>query len=311
MLKNINLERMGFSPEEAAKIRDLDSKYSHKIESLVKEYTVSLKDGFNLPYTSEDRTDSCNKAIAFIQEVQKSIPEIDEFASRLLGWLDCVPYLAEIYKKNGISEEIFYDSMKDFSYKFKECEAVHGVFGLFVDWFFLFFDLRLFAFGRLQYELSKFPYEKYTCGETEIEKDDTVYYCHIPSSGKITEEMCLDSFQKVYEFFKPQLNSNIIPIITHTWLFYKPYATKVFPEGSNIRRFAEMFDVIDSRSSGNAFHDAWRVFNKSYSGTTEDLPADNTLRRNFIKYINEGGDFGVGYGIILYDGETGKIINRG
>ena len=122
--------------------------------------------------------------------------------------------------------------------------------------------------------------------------------------------MCMDSFHQAYEFFKPNLSGDIIPIISITWLLYQPYIDKVFPENSNLLQFANMFDVVKSSSSGNAFYDGWRVFNKMYDGTTKDLPTDNTLRRNFIDYINNGGDFGCGYGIILYDGKNKKIINR-
>ena len=70
-----------------------------------------------------------------------------------------------------------------------------------------------------------------------------------------------------------------------------------------------MFDIIDTTSTGNVFDDGWRVFNKMYEGTTKDLPVDNSLRLRFVEYINSGGDFGYGYGIILYDGKQKKIIN--
>ena len=115
---------------------------------------------------------------------------------------------------------------------------------------------------------------------------------------------------KAYEFFKPQLKEDIIPIISNTWLLYKPYIDNVYPEGSNLKKFAGLFDIIDEISRGNDFSDSWRVFGKMYNGSTKDFPSDNTLRRNFIKYINEKNEFGNGYGIILYDGKKKRIINR-
>ena len=262
------------------------------------------------PYVKDGRALSRQKGIAYIESVQKQLPEIDQYKARLIGWLNCVPYLRESFRKNGICEEIFYESMKDFSYKFRECRAVYETDGLFVDWFSLFFELKLFALGRLQYEISTFEFDSYSSNGFKLKEGDIVYSCHIPSSGKLTTDLCMQSFQKAYNFFNPYLNGEIIPIVCNTWLLYEPYIEAVFPNGSNLKQFSQLFDIIHLTQTGDKFEDSWRVFNKFYNGTTEDLPDDNTLRRNFIKYIKNGGDFGVGYGIILYNGKTNKIVNQ-
>lgn len=310
MITKEYLIKIGFALKDIDFIMEINQKYSHKIESLVKEYMEGIKEAPLLPYKTGEREASEQRAMRYIESVREKLPEIDQYASRLLAWLNCVPYLNESFKKYGISDDVFFESMKDFLYKLKECKNVYGTVGLFVDWFFLFMDLKLFAFGRLQYEVSSFIHDEYLHDELKLKKGDTVYYCHIPSSGKLTTDMCMDSFQKAYEFFKPQLRGNILPIVSHTWLFYKPYIGRVFPEGSNIERFVKLFDVIKSSSTGCRFNDCWRVFNKMYEGKTIGLPSDNTLRQNFIKYIDEGGDFGGGYGVILYNGKSRKIINN-
>lgn len=304
------LAKIGFQPEDAECIIELNGKYLHKIEPLVEEYTVALNTKPFFKYKDDEREIAYQKAQDFIKSVHEQIPETDEKTARLLGWVNSIPKLYENYKKHGISEEVFFASMRDFTYKLKECQGVYDTFGLFTDWFFLFFDLNMFALGRFQYEITSFIYDEYSCGEFTLRKGDTVYYCHIPSSGSLTTDLCIDSFQKAYEFFKTQLNGDIIPIISYTWLFYKPYLDKVFPKGSNLEKFINLFDIIDTKSDGQSFTDCWRVFNKMYEGTTCGLPTDNTLRRNFIKYIDEGGDFGEGYGVILYNGKTGEIINK-
>jgi hypothetical protein len=33
----------------------------------------------------------------------------------------------------------------------------------------------------------------------------------------------------------------------------------------------------------------------------KDFPADTRLRRSFLIYMQNGGNFGFGYGILLYD----------
>ena len=306
---NEYLNKIGFEPNDISFILSLNRKYADVIEPIVKEYTLNLKSVPYVQYYGNERELSLNKAEQFVKQAQEKIPDENEYAVNLLAWLNCIPYLHNIYKQLRISDEIFYETMKDFVYKAKECKNVYGVCGVFVHWFFLQFELKLFSLGRLQYEIYQFDFDEYTFSNTQIKKGDRVYSCHIPSSGKLTYDMCLDSFQKAYEFFKPEISGDIIPIICQSWLLYKPYVENVFPKNSNIKQFTDMFDIIDATSAGNVFSDCWRVFNKMYEGTTEGLPVDNTLRRNFVEYINSGGDFGYGYGIILYDGKQKKIIN--
>lgn len=308
MLKEY-LCKIGFELDDINFIIANNRKYADVIEPIVKEYILNLKAEPFVQYRSNERALSFKKAESFVKQIHEKIPGENEYVLNLLFWLNCIPYLHKVYKQLCISDEIFFESMKDFSYKVKECKSIYGICGVFVNWFFLFFELKEFSLGRLQYEVYQFDYEEYICSNARIHKGDRVYFCHIPSSGTLTYEACMDSFQNAYEFFKHDILGDIIPIISHTWVLYKPYIDNVFPENSNLKQFANMFDIIDITSTGNVFDDGWRVFNKMYKGTTKDLPVDNTLRQNFVKYINSGGDFGYGYGIILYDGKQKKIIN--
>ena len=309
MLTRDFLEKIGFEPDDVEFIFDNNQKYADKLAPVVNEYVSGLsKDAF-VPYVGNGRSQSLQRANLFIQQVHEAIPDGNEFVLNLVAWLNCIPHLYDSYKQLGISDDIFLEAMRDFSYKARECKTVYGVCGLFVNWFFLFFELKEVALGRLQFEVYQFDYDEYTYRDVQLKKGDRVYSCHIPSSGKLTCDMCMESFQQAYEFFKSDLPGDVIPIICASWLLYQPFVDKVFPENSNLSKFAKLFDVIDNKSSGNEFHDGWRVFNKMYEGTTKDLPADNTLRRNFIEYINAGGDFGYGYGVILYDGNKKKIVN--
>lgn len=303
------LHEIGFEPDDINFILSQNLKYAEVIEPIVKEYILNLGTEPFVQYQGNERALSLRKAELFVKQAHERIADGNKFVLNLLLWLNCIPYLHKEYKKLRISDEIFYDSMKDFLYKVKECKSIYGICGVFVNWFFLFFELKELSLGRLQYEVYQFDYEEYVFSDVKIKKGDRVYFSHIPSSGALTYDMCMDSFQKAYEFFKSDLSGDIIPIISHTWLLYRPYIDSVFPENSNLWKFAKMFDIIDTTSTGNVFDDSWRIFNKKYEGTTTDLPTDNTLRRNFVEYIKSGGDFGYGYGIILYDGKQKKIVN--
>jgi hypothetical protein len=219
--------------------------------------------------------------------------------------LICSERLHKLYKEKGYSDELFYDTVRDLTYKLYECHFVYGIWGTFVFWWYhRFFRLDLFAHGRLQFERKAFPLKEY--GDV-LREGDTVYFCHIPSSGPLTPESVQDSLKRAYAFFKPELKNGILPVYCNSWLLYPPHAP-LFPSGSNLARFYEIFDIIEYEEDvGNK--DFCRIFGTHYSPKLlEDLPEDNTLRKNFKHFLLNGGCMGLGKGIILFDGE--KIINK-
>ena len=235
--------------------------------------------------------------------------DFHKYVLNLLFWLHTIPLMAVEYEKRGIPEELLYETMTDLSTKIRECREMRGCTGIEETWYFLFTDIRLFGLGRLQFKTDEFVYDHYCAHGITLNKGDRVYACHIPGSGKLTKESYMASFQRAYEFYKPQLNGSIIPIVCSSYLFYPPHLEKVFPEKSNIRQFVSEFDILLSRKY-QTFGDCWRIFNRKYEGTSKGLPTDNSLRKNFVKYIDDGGDFGYGYGILLYDGEKKEILRR-
>lgn len=303
------LKTVGFSDEDISLIIKHDSVYGSKIEKLADEYAKTLGREPFTPYDTEEKRELAHqRGQKYIENIVKINPE-HNYMLQLLAWLNLTPYLQRRYDELGIDRSIFYSTVKDILYKAEECKTMHGVCGVFVDYFFLNFDVKLFEIGRLQYEVYRFPHTQYTYGDYTLKKDDKIYSCHIPSSGKLTVESCMDSFQKAYEFFKSDLKGSILPVWCQSWLLYEPYVNQVFPKGSNMWQFARLFDIYDLLER-TEFSDFWRVFGKNYEGTTKGLPTDNTLRRNFAEYIKKGGTFGYGSGVILYDGENRKIINK-
>ena len=82
------LAKIGFQPDDAECIIELNGKYLHKIEPLVEEYTMSLNTKPFFKYTGDDREIAYKKAQDFIKNVYEKIPEIDEKTARLLGWVN-------------------------------------------------------------------------------------------------------------------------------------------------------------------------------------------------------------------------------
>ena len=155
-----------------------------------------------------------------------------------------------------------------------------------------------------------YDHDTYRFNDYEVKFGDTIYTCHIPSGERLTTDMCMKSFDRAYEFFKEDLKDDILPVVCLSWLVYPNYVGKVFPKESNLEKFAKMFDIIDIIETGREFGDCERVFGVPFKGTTEGFPCDNSLRRNFIEYIDSGAGFGKGIGILLYDGKKKEIINK-
>ena len=202
-----------------------------------------------------------------------------------------LPRLLEAYRKNGISEDIFWNTAKDLTYKLVECYVNRGVWGTFVTfWFPEFYRLERFGLGRLQYERKAFPYE----GVSNLQKGQTVYNCHIPSAGTLTPDLVEDSLLRAKAFFAQELTSDSMPVYCSSWMLYPPHV-ELFPKGSNLRSFAERFTVVDAVPDPTN-HDFWRIFNRPWDPdmNLNELPEDTSLRRAFKTFLMNGNVMGSG-----------------
>lgn len=305
------LTRLRFEPEDIPYILECDKKYNGIIKPVSSEFMATNGYQNGKAYTKKLREEKYSFAVNVLNRVVAANKTCDnEYMSQLLFWLYCVPYAEEYYEKAGIDKEIFYDTFSDISCKVRECKERYGKIGTYSEWFYLHFDFIYFALGRLQYYVESYNHKPYKSGNYELNPGDLIYSCHIPSGAKLTPESCMESFNRAFEFFKDNLKDNILPIECRSWLIYPDYVGRAFPKDSNLEKFALMFDIIDRIDTGRNFKDCYHVFNRSFEGTTEGFPADNSLRRRFIEYINSGATFGTGTGIILYDGIKKKIINK-
>ena len=207
-----------------------------------------------------------------------------------------LPRMMADYRARGISEEIFWNTAHDLTCKLMECRKNRGVWGIFVTfWYPGFYRLERFALGRLQYERRKFPYE----GVEGLEKGSVVYNCHIPSSGPLTPEDVEDSVRRAKEFYAADQNDAPFAVFCSSWLLYRPHV-ELFPEGSNLRLFAERFTVMENKPD-ETNHDFWRIFNIPWDASLDlaSLPEATSLQRLFKGFLMEGNTMGSGIGYFL------------
>ncbi len=263
-------------------------------------------------YRDRENRDLFEKAVDlfYLDESDDYIECVNDLAKRLgvkadttgmLLLLKAAKSLRYMYRQKGIDDEIFINTMMDLKYKLDESKKRYDCWGTFVlTWFRKFYQFKRFGIGRLQYntdfELQQ-DYKQYA------KKGDIIYNCHIPAAGPLTEELVMDSLKQAYRFFGVSGNMVVACI---SWLLYPPHA-ELFPQGSNMRKFYEMFDIVEAEECEPKW-DFWRIF---YCDPTEDfdsLPQETGLQRRFVSYLKAGNSMGSGTGILVFDGE--KIINR-
>ena len=210
-------------------------------------------------------------------------------------------WLLEDYKQKGISADIFYDTLKDIKYKLMECKQVKGVYGTFVEsWYDGIYNCNVIQLGRFAYEKTTFG-EDTPCkiGDYTINKDDTVYSIHIPSSGPMPLDVRLDSYKKAYEFFgkgKP------VVLMCRSWLLFSKNK-EIFPPHLNLVSFGDDFHHLWDYADEN-YANCWRIFGVEYDGNPDNLPYDNTPRRAMVDYLKKGGVPGGAKGVFIYDGQN-------
>ncbi len=298
-MKNI-MKKIDFSREEQEFFLKLYGSLSEEIRS---EFDVMRE---RYCYPDEDAVEVIRKTEAALNAYAERVG-VHRYSMHMLFLLICSVDLPGIYRKNGIDESYAYNALSDLRNKLTECEKWYNIIGtISFAWFHDYFLMTRLAIGRFQYDLTEWQKNyDYEFGGFRVTKGDKIYKFHIPSSGKMTREMRLDSYRQVHSHFGYKKGEPVV-ITCNTWLLYKGNR-EVFPVGSNLADFMDDFDLLEFTES-ERFENAIRVFNRQYEGDTSVLPRDTTLQRNFINYIEKGGKFGTGFGVILFDGE--KIINN-
>ena len=202
--------------------------------------------------------------------------------------LACEVY--EEYQKQNIPDEVFDDTFYDITLWTKECHRKHGFYGLEeAYWIGVSAHMKLFRLGRLQFE--PVTLEEDMIGEkVQFKKGAKLLNTHIPAGERMGYEECLKSFKKAEEFFGDSYEG----YICDSWLL-SPTLKQFLPEGSNIVKFQEMFDVV--KVHYRFPQSEQRIFD-DIREDKENYPEDTTLRRKTKQFFIDGNDIGIGIGVI-------------
>ncbi len=201
-------------------------------------------------------------------------------------------------------EEVFLASAGDLVCKTEECVKSQKVIGITtLSWFNVFLRQELFSLGRLQFHIVPFRMEAYNKCGLSLREGDPVINVHIPSSGRLPHEACLDAYRRAYRFFRDRFAGDVLPFVCGSWMLYHRNL-EFFPEGGNLVQFMADYDIIhqdDDPENKNL----WRVFGEQFTDYSL-LPRTTRLQAALADYLQAGNAMGHGYGVFAHNGE--KIL---
>lgn len=224
-----------------------------------------------------------------------------EYTVWLLLYILMSKRLLERYREKEIAENIWKESIRDLKYKAEECRIIKGIHGTFVaDWFPRIFHLRCFAFGRLEFELTRFWEDTFVCKNgVVIENRARVLGVHIPrSDAPLSKEACDDSYRRAADFFANEFTGEYVIFTCGSWLLY-PKNSEFLHEKSNVIRFGKDYEIVTVTDYEGENPNIWRIFDVEFKGDLSALPEDTHLRRAYKEYMLAGGITGKAYGVKL------------
>lgn len=217
-----------------------------------------------------------------LEALKEALGEDPGGMKRLCSMLRCALRAREEYSRLGISEEIYVDTMAAFSRFVREHMESYGCYGFDRgSWTPRQVSSRLFRIGQLEYELTTLDGEP-------------IVSLHIPTDVDLRPEVLRPSVKEgLAEFYRlfPEYEGK--RVYCHSWLM-SPMLKDYLPEGSNILRFQEMFDMLPDATPGKGVL-LW-VF-KNPKLPLEELPENTSLQRKLKAFFLSGGEFldGKGY----------------
>lgn len=192
-------------------------------------------------------------------------------------------FAEEEYKKRGISEKIYVDTMKFFSRTIKEGHDIYGKWMHFsFEWGYRQVFLRLFRLGDLEFEF--------------IQKETAEIFIHIPNDARLQDENRNQSYEELKDFTKEHFQEfKEASVFCDSWLL-SPTLRQFLSTSSKIRHFQDDFLLLEANSSNESF---WNWLFKTDDKTIKNLPENTSLQRKVKKFLQENGKIGDGLGKLI------------
>lgn len=228
-----------------------------------------IQDKINLLYNRNTWDNGLKQLNDYIKEDEKGL-------KMLTICLHCLIKTYDMYKNLGISEKIFWDTMKFLTRFINEHKNLHDEFSFTWAWWFV-----------REISMSEFRIGDF---EFEFMNDNKTISLHIPSDADLKNGQIDVIFDFAKKYYPEYTNADII---CKSWLVV-PALKELLPKTSNIIKFQDKFTVNKVDTESLAFMD-WVYSSRNIP--IKDLPENTTLQRNMKKYLLSGKKIGWGYAV--------------
>jgi len=232
----------------------------------------------------EGLTDA-SKAAAAYEKLTTTFAEDQAKIKELSCFLVSACRTYEKYREKGISEKIYFDTMKCFPRYIGETKVIKGDYEFDRGfWTYRQSSMSLFRLGQLEFEMRK------------DEEGNNVVAVHIPSDAKLTDANVDESLSMAEEFFaKYYPDFADCEYTCYSWLL-APKLKELLGEDSNIVRFQNRFHVhTEDREPLSVLEWVFKVKNDT---PFADLPENTSLQRKTKALLLQGDNVGIGIGVL-------------
>ena len=223
-----------------------------------------------------------------LEQLKAAVGDDPGGMKRLCSMLRCALRAKAEYDRLGISESIYIDTMAAFSRFVREHMESYGRYGFDrAFWTTRQVSGTLFRIGQLEYEMT-------------VKDGEPVISLHIPTDVDLRPEVLgpsltagLAEFRRIFPEYADK------KIYCHSWLL-SPLLKDFLPEGSNILRFQELFEIECDAVPGKDVL-LWVFRNPKLP--KEDYPENTSLQKKLKQFFLNGGEFLEGKGYLKSETE--------
>lgn len=255
------------------------------------------------------------------EEIREKFPQAETAELfHMLVITGMIDYAFSCYKKKNIPEEILLENLLDAPIWLEYHMDNYNYPGFqwrIVNWCRTLWEGNVLKFGRLQLETAGEYKEKYNTYRTKdkkivfaveneaqkawecvLKKGDTLVSIHIPASGPLKKELCIDSFRRMREYlakYRPDIDYKAVRC--SSWLL-DPQLQEILPPTSNILAFQTLGHIRASKSYET--ETIGRVFGeKAIKEGINAVPHKTDMQKRLAAFADGGGKFDNGVMFIL------------
>lgn len=222
----------------------------------------------------------------------KSVFAKNDMIKLAVALLYSVEFTYPKYQKAVISDEIYFETMKDIAVW---CENNNNKGLKNLPWIKNHLNFDLFKIGRLQFQIYKCDNRTLNYDLLPFNFGENLIYVHIPQGEKLVYAECVNSLKNAKSFFGEYFpNYDFDYFFCESWLLYGEN-WQFMNSSSNILQFSTLFDLVysveDDRQAIERIFGKRKIIKSKYEEKT-------TLQRNAKRFMQNGGKLGVGIGIL-------------